>query len=98
LENYRGLYYQTLHENKLIGGYLSRYPSESLTSLNQIEREIENKNTTSLNSMFKNLEVDYIVVYKDYQTKKNEKWQQILSLLDIRRIYEDNFHSIYKIS
>ena len=70
MENYRGLYYQTLHENKLIGGYLSRYPSESLTSLNQIEREIENKNTTSLNSMFKNLEVDYIVVYKDYQTKK----------------------------
>lgn len=60
------MFYQTIHENRLIGGYISRYLSEALVSLKQIKDYIEKNDSYSLYRTFKALNTKYVILYHNY--------------------------------
>ena len=97
LENFRGMYYQTIHENRLIGGYISRYPSTALTTMKSIEDYVKNSYRGELKEILRNLNLKYIILYKDYVTQ-DPKYLKILEAVKPLEIYSSPHHSVYVVS
>jgi hypothetical protein len=90
------MFYQTIHENKLIGGYLSRYPENALTTVKKIKNYIEKDDVSHLQSTLKSLNITYIVRYNDYIVSDSQ-WSKILILLNTSKVYSSYYHSVYSI-
>jgi hypothetical protein len=88
------MYYQTLHENKLVGGYISRHPKTSLITLSKIKNELEKDNRDTVSTILSEINVTYVVIYNDY-LKDAHKWYKITHLNELKERYDDSLHIVF---
>jgi len=65
-QNTQGMYLQTIHDHKMLDGFISRIPPFSETTLNEVEVAIKNGDVNSLKSIFRKNNVKYIIINQNY--------------------------------
>jgi hypothetical protein len=66
IANTQGMYFQTIHQKKIIDGYISRIPLEFKETLKLIEILVSDGKKEELEKLLKQLNVKYIIVNYNY--------------------------------
>lgn len=87
------LYFQTIHEKKILGGYVSRTPPQVLTYLEGISKLDEKE---EVYNAAKKYNIRYIVFDK-HKTPKGIDLTNFINLLPKTNVYEDDYLVIYEV-
>lgn len=88
------MYYQTLHEKKLIGGYVSRIPPGLIWPDDIIKKLKEDKDNGK--SILKNYDIRYIILHKNFMNDHQLiNIENLLQNMSIRQIYDNDQLVVY---
>lgn len=88
------MYYQTLHEKKLVGGYVSRTPPGMVWPEDIIKKLEEDKDNGK--SILKNYDIKYIILHKNFMDDSQlTNTENLLQNTSIRQIYNNDQLAVY---
>jgi hypothetical protein len=99
LINTHSLYFQTIHQKPIIDGFVSMVTLTPKTTenLQLIMNLVESKNIDNLDSLFKNLQIKYVILHKTFSTHPfYEKQKKLTSLLNFTLVYKSPSLEIYE--
>jgi len=95
------MYLQTIHEKKILDGYISRRDTESIYSLVMLKEFIRNKDVEGLLKFLKEQNTRYIIHYKFLRGEAfATTFEEIIKIIppEIKEvIWEDNYYIIIKL-
>jgi hypothetical protein len=95
------MYFQTIHEKKILDGYISRRDTESIYSLVMLKEFIRNKDVEGLLKFLKEQNTRYIIHYKFLRGEAfATTFEEIIKIVppEIKEvIWEDNYYIIIKL-
>jgi hypothetical protein len=68
--NTHALFYQTIHEKKMIDGHVSRIPNTSLLFIEKLSRIAKEENFSEFYKIAKDLRLKYIIAYPIYNHER----------------------------
>lgn len=92
--NLHGMFYQTIHEKKIIDGYVSRIPLTSISTVRNMEEAAITKNFDKFEEIAKEVKLKYIIVHL-YDHERS--YFNLLKNLTLEKIYSGKNVEIYEI-
>jgi len=86
------MFYQTLHEKKIIGGHVSRNIKKSWESVDDIRIAVHHRNVSELVKILRSLKVRYIILSKH---EKRLVYNHLLKEIS-KNIYRDRFVEVWE--
>jgi hypothetical protein len=97
LINPRALYFQTIHNKPILGGYVSRIPPESKEIITLLRIYTKNRNITLIKNILESTSTKYIIFHSYGYGHMSTELMELPSLIPSKEIYRDNTTIVYKV-
>ncbi len=96
--NSHALYWQTVHEKRIIGGYVSRTPTGALETISRLKNASREGDSETVRYILSQLDVGHIIEFKYRPVREETDLSRVPELVGTETVYSSRFVEIHNIT